>query len=31
VLQSIDAAATVRLMKRDLLFLAEQLIPLLDD
>ena len=31
VLQSIDAAATVRPMKRDLLFLAEQLIPLLDD
>jgi ParB family transcriptional regulator, chromosome partitioning protein len=31
VLQSIVAAVPVRLMKRDLLFIAEQLLPLLDD
>ena len=31
VLQSIVAAVPVRLMKRDLLFIAEQLIPLLDE
>jgi ParB family transcriptional regulator, chromosome partitioning protein len=31
VLQSIVAAVPVRLMKRDLLFVAEQLLPLLDD
>jgi ParB family transcriptional regulator, chromosome partitioning protein len=31
VLQTIVAAVPVRLMKRDLLFIAEQLLPLLDD
>jgi ParB family chromosome partitioning protein len=31
VLQSIVAAVPVRLMKRDLLFIAEQLLPLLDE
>jgi ParB family chromosome partitioning protein len=31
VLQTIAAAVPVRLMKRDLLFIAEQLLPLLDD
>ena len=31
VLQSIVAAVPVRLMKRDLLFVAEQLLPLLDE
>jgi hypothetical protein len=31
VLQSIVAAVPVRLMKRDLLFVAEQLFPLLDE
>ena len=31
VLQSIVAAVPVRLMKRDLLFIAEQLIPLMDE
>jgi ParB family chromosome partitioning protein len=31
VLQTIVAAVTVRLMKRDLLFIAEQMLPLLDD
>jgi len=31
VLQSIVAAVPVRLLKRDLLFIAEQLLPLLDD
>jgi ParB family chromosome partitioning protein len=31
VLQSIMAAVPVRLMKRDLLFIAEQLLPLLDE
>jgi ParB family chromosome partitioning protein len=31
VLQSIVSAVPVRLMKRDLLFVAEQLLPLLDD
>jgi ParB family chromosome partitioning protein len=31
VLQSIVAAVPVRLLKRDLLFVAEQLLPLLDD
>jgi ParB family chromosome partitioning protein len=31
VLQTIVAAVPVRLMKRDLLFIAEQMLPLLDD
>jgi len=31
VLQTIAAAVPVRLMKRDLLFIAEQMLPLLDD
>jgi ParB family chromosome partitioning protein len=31
VLQSIVAAVPVRLMKRDLIFIAEQLLPLLDE
>lgn len=31
VLQSIVAAVPVRLIKRDLLFIAEQLLPLLDE
>ena len=31
VLQSIVAAVPVRLMKRDLLFIAEQVLPLLDE
>jgi ParB family transcriptional regulator, chromosome partitioning protein len=31
VLQTITAAVPVRLMKRDLLFIAEQMLPLLDD
>jgi ParB family chromosome partitioning protein len=31
VLQTIVAAVPVRLMKRDFLFLAEQMLPLLDD
>jgi hypothetical protein len=31
VLQSIVSAVPVRLMKRDLLFIAEQLLPLLDE